>query len=163
MVFSINGNSYLKGWILHANRVQDDGGCVDLMLWRINMIRVLIPKDEEFWEYQNECKRLYEKVQGWICDTNSFEFIVNNTFFYLFLNDKKLIGAIYYFVDENNKLYLNGFAKRKMHLLNIECLKMSLKWFKGDIHAVAQNRMSELCLRRCGFELVGGKEFVYRG
>ena len=85
------------------------------------MIRVLIPKDEEFWEYKDECKSLYEKVQEWICDTNSFEFIVNNTFFYLFLNDKKLIGAIYYFVDENNKLYLNGFAKRKMHLLNIEC------------------------------------------
>lgn len=127
------------------------------------MIRVLIPKDEEFWEYKDECKRLYEKVQGWICDTNSFEFIVNNTFFYLFLNNKKLIGAIYYFVDENNKLYLNGFAKRKMHLLNIECLKMSLKWFKGDIHAVAQNRLSELCLRRCGFEWVGGKEFVYKG
>ena len=86
------------------------------------MIRVLIPKDEEFWEYKDECKSLYEKVQGWICDTNSFEFIVNNTFFYLFLNDKKLIGVIYYFVDENNKLYLNGFAKRKMHLFNIECL-----------------------------------------
>ena len=127
------------------------------------MIRVLIPKDEEFWEYKDECKSLYEKVQGWICDTNTFEFIVNNTFFYLFLNDKNLIGAIYYFVDENNKLYLNGFAKRKMHLLNIECLKMSLNWFKGDIHAVAQNRMSKLCLRRCGFEWVGGKEFVYRG
>ena len=127
------------------------------------MIRVLIPKDEEFWEYKDECKRLYEKVQEWICDTNSFEFIVKNTFFYLFLNNKKMIGAIYYFVDENNKLYLNGFAKRKMHLLNIECLKMSLKWFKGDIHAVAQNRMSRLCLSKCGFEWIGGKEFVYRG
>ena len=78
------------------------------------MIRVLIPKDDGFWEYKDECKSLYEKVQGWICDTNSFEFIVNNTFFYLFLNDKKLIGAIYYFVDENNKLYLNGFTKKKM-------------------------------------------------
>lgn len=126
------------------------------------MIRVLIPKDEEFWEYEKECKKLYEKVQKWICDTNSFDFIIHNTFFYLFLENKNLIGAIYYFLDKNNKLYLNGFAKRKMHLLNLECLKISLKWFKGDIHAIAQNRMSKLCLKKCGFVCVEGNEFVHR-
>ena len=126
------------------------------------MIKVLIPTQKEFHSYLQECKSLYEKVQKSICDTNSFEFIVNNTFFYLFLDEEELIGAIYYFVDENDKLYLNGFAKRKKHLLNLKCLKMSLKWFNCAIYAVAQNKMSALCLRKCGFEWVGEKEFVYR-
>ena len=63
-----------------------------------------------------------------------------------------LIGAIYYFIDEEGKLFLNGFAKRKMHELCLECLKMSLKWFKGDVYAEAQNRASALCLLKCGFK-----------
>ena len=124
------------------------------------MIRVLIPSDKEYAVYRPACKSLYESVQDKIGDSNSFEFIENNTFFYLFLNEKVLIGAIYYFVDEKGKLFLNGFANRKMHLLNLECLKMSFAWFKCDIYAFAQNPMSELCLRKCGFKCVGGKEFV---
>ena len=126
------------------------------------MIKVFIPYDKEFLRFKKECKILYESVQKSICDTNTFEFIIRNTFFYLFINDEKLIGAIYFFEDENGKLYLNGFANRKMHLLNLECLKMSLNWFDCDIYATVQNKMSELCLRKCGFIKAGEKEFVYK-
>ena len=125
------------------------------------MIRVLIPSDFEFLFYESECKALYESVQESIGDSNSFEFIVKNTLFYLFVNDNKLIGAIYYFLDEDEKLFLNGFANRKMHLLNLECLKMSLGWFKGEIYAQAQNKMSALCLRKCGFEEVEKGIYVF--
>ena len=79
--------------------------------------------------------------------------------FYMFLDDNKLIGAIYYFVDEEGKLFLNGFANRKMHKLNLKCLKMSLEWFNTDIYAQAQNRASALCLLRCGFKRF--KENIY--
>ena len=126
------------------------------------MIKVFIPYDKKFWKFKDECKKLYESVQDQICDTNSFEFIIENTFFYLFVFDEKLIGAIYFFEDENKKLFLNGFANRKMHLLNLECLKMSLNWFNCDIYATAQNKMSELCLRKCGFIEIGKKEFVFK-
>ena len=126
------------------------------------MIKVFIPYDKEFGKFKEECKKMYESVQKSICDTNTFEFIVRNTFFYLFINDEKLIGAIYFFEDENGKLYLNGFANRKMHLLNLECLKMSLNWFDCDIYAMVQNKMSKLCLRKCGFIQIGEKEFVYK-
>ena len=68
------------------------------------MINVWIPAQKEFEKYRAECKKLYEKVQNKICDPNSFEFICNNTLFYLFENKGQLIGAIYYFVDEENKL-----------------------------------------------------------
>ena len=126
------------------------------------MIKVFIPYNKEFWVFKDECKKLYESVQDQICDTNSFEFIIENTFFYLFVFDEKLIGAIYFFEDENKKLFLNGFANRKMHLLNLECLKMSLNWFNCDIYATAQNKMSELCLKKCGFIEIGEKEFIYK-
>ena len=126
------------------------------------MIRVLIPLDKEFYLFYAECKKLYENVQVEIHDTNSFEFICTNTFFYMFLDDNKLIGAIYYFVDEEGKLFLNGFANRKMHKLNLECLKMSLEWFNTDIYAQSQNRASALCLLRCEFRRDKGDVFVFK-
>ncbi len=127
------------------------------------MIRVLIPKDREFSLYEREIKELYEKSQDKIKDTNSFEFIRDNTFFYTFLDDDKLIGGIYYFVDEEGLLFLNGFAKRKMFKINLECLKLSLSWFNCNIYAEAQNRASALCLLRCGFKRKSGKTFMFSG
>lgn len=124
------------------------------------MIRVLIPYDKEFAKYYKECKKLYENSQSSICDTNSFEFITQNTFFYMFLTDNTLIGAIYFFLDEENKLFLNGFAKRKMFALNLECLKLSLTWFNCDIYAQAQNRASALCLLKCGFKRTKQNIFI---
>ena len=122
------------------------------------MIRVLIPKDAEFVLYEKELKDLYEKNQDKICDTNTFEFIRDNTFFYMFLSDKKLIGAVYYFMD-NDKLYLNGFSVRKSYYENLECLKLSTEWFNTDIYAEAQNRASAHCLLKCGFRRVRDKLF----
>ncbi len=124
------------------------------------MINVWIPTQEEFSEYREECKNLYESVQDKICDDNSFEFICENTLFYLFETNGFLIGAIYYFKDKDGKLFLNGFAKRKMHKLCLECLKMSLNWFKGCVYAEAQNRASALCLLKCGF--VRTKENLFK-
>lgn len=123
------------------------------------MIRVLIPSDKEFATYKNECRSLYESLQDKICDTNSFDFVCQNTFFYMFLDDKKLIGAIYYFIDEDEKLFLNGFSKRKMFHQNLECLKLSTTWFNCDIYAQAQNRASALCLLKCGFKRVKNNIF----
>lgn len=123
------------------------------------MINVWIPTQIHFFDFYAECKKLYESVQNEICDTNSFDFIVNNTLFYLFEFDDNLIGAIYYFMDENGKLFFNAFANRKMHDLCIKCLKMSLTWFKGRVYAQAQNRASALCLLRCGFSRLENNVF----
>ena len=125
------------------------------------MINVWIPYQKGFKNFEFECKDLYESLQDKICDSNSFEFICKYTYFYLFENDGKLIGGIYYFIDKSNRLFLNGFAHRKMHNLCLECLKMSLNWFKGKIYAEAQNRASALCLLRAGFKRVKGKLFAY--
>lgn len=122
------------------------------------MIEVLIPTQSEFQQYETPIKFLYEQNQEKICDTNSFEFIRDNTLFYLFLLDKKPIGAIYYF-KEDDKLFLNGFAIRKNLTANLYCLKWSTTWFNCDIYAEAQNRASAYCLLKCGFKRVEGKLF----
>ena len=124
------------------------------------MIEALIPKNPRFRLFERQCRKLYEENQAKIHVPNTFDFICHNTFFYMFVSDNGLIGAIYYFIDEDGKLFLNGFANRKMHSLNLECLRMSLDWFKCDIYAEAQNKASALCLRKCGFEKVD--EQVYR-
>ena len=110
------------------------------------MIRVLIPSDKEFLSYKDECKKLYTKVQDKICDPNSFEFICTKTLFYMF-------------IDEDEKLFLNGFSKRKMFRQNLECLKLSTTWFNCDIYAEAQNRASALCLLKCGFIRLNNNTF----
>ena len=124
------------------------------------MIKVIIPAYPEFKDFEKELKSLYEQNQDKICDTNSFEFIRDNTLLYVFINDNSLIGAIYYFID-NGMLFLNGFAKRKCHHLNLYCLLLSLTWFRGNIYAEAQNRASALCLLKCGFIRVTKNLFVY--
>lgn len=115
------------------------------------MIEVFIPLNPEFQTFEAPVRELYEKSQEKICDSNSFEFIKNNTLFYIFIKDGVLIGAIYYFIDDE-RLFLNGFASQKHHLENLYCLRLSTTWFNCDIYAEAQNRASALCLLRCGFK-----------
>lgn len=122
------------------------------------MIEVLIPTQSEFCKYEAPIRSLYEQNQEKICDTNSFEFIRDNTLFYLFLLDKKPIGAIYYF-KEDDKLFLNGFAIRKNLDANLYCLRLSTTWFSCDIYAEAQNRASAYCLLKCGFKRINERLF----
>lgn len=125
------------------------------------MIRVLIPSEADFKLYENQLRLLYKQNQEKICDTNSFEFIRDNTLLYMFLFNNKLIGAIYYFM-ENGKLFLNGFSKRKNFEKNLECLKLSTTWFNCNIYAEAQNRASALCLLKSGFKRVCDNLFVLK-
>ena len=72
-----------------------------------------------------------------------------------------LIGGIYYFEDDSGRIFLNGFAKRKMHDLCLKCLKMSLDWFRGRVYAEVQNHASALCLLKCGFKRIKDNLFVF--
>ena len=126
------------------------------------MLEILIPTSVGFSFYNSELKSLYEILQKDICDSNTYEFIRDNTFFYCFLKNKKLFGAIYYFLDCDNKLYVNAFAKRKYFTEKIEVLKESLNWFSCDIYAEAQNRASAFCLLKCGFKRLYGNVFVFK-
>ena len=91
------------------------------------MIEVFIPLNPEFQKYKTQVKELYEKSQERLCDPNPFSFVKDNTLFYIFVKNGVLLGAIYYFM-EDNKLFLNGFASPKHHVEKIYHVKI-----KGEI------------------------------
>ena len=124
-------------------------------------IKVLIPSDVLFWKYDFEIQKLYEENQKKITDTNTYHFVRDNTLFYAFFLGENLIGFIYYFVDEEGKLFLNGCCYRKMFPINIVCLQKTFSWFNCDIYAEAQNRASAFCLLKAGF-VKNGSGNVYR-
>ena len=126
------------------------------------MIKVIITRNPDFLLYKDKLQKMYEQNQDKICDSNSFNFIIHNTLFYCFVdNDGALIGAIYFFKDED-KLFLNAYAGRKHLDANVQCVKLSTTWFNCDIYAEAQNRASALCLLRAGFKRIKDNLFVYK-
>ena len=126
----------------------------------ITKLRVLIPSDKDFSKYEDQIKDLYEKSQANICDTNSYEFVRDNTLFYVFFLEEKFIGIIYYFLDDN-KLFFNGCSTRKSYPVNVECIKLSSTWFVCNIYAEAQNRASALCLLKAGFKKTSDNLFIF--
>lgn len=124
------------------------------------MITIIKP-DSMLFNYA-EVEELYNRCNEYIKDDN-FEQVINNTDFYAFYitKTKELIGCIYFFF-KGRKLYVNAFAERKHHLLNLECFKLSLSWWKRNIYANATQKTSRLCILRCGFEKVKDNLFVYK-
>ena len=123
-------------------------------------LKILIPKDKEFLQYKHEVKKLYLENQEKINDDNTFEFICKETFFYLFLVNKKILGVIYFFQDDE-KLYLNGFAVRKFLKEKLEALKLATTWFNCEIYAEAQNKASAYCLKKVGFKKITERLYAY--
>lgn len=125
------------------------------------MLEVFIPSSPEFHIYETPLRILYENVKDKIGDDNSFEFIRDNTFFYMFVFNGNLVGGIYYY-EKNGKLFLNGFANRKMFRINVECLKLSATWFSSNIYAESMNKASAICLLRAGFKRLDGNLFMLK-
>ena len=107
------------------------------------MIKVYIPSDFDF-NYK-QCKKLYKKYQKQIGDDVDFRDVVKNTFFYSFFDDEKHIGCIYYY-EKDGKLFVNAFANRHTHEINITCLKMTFDWFNCDIYAKTAHKTAIFCL-----------------
>ena len=128
--------------------------------WGFITLKILIPKDKDFFRYKNEVKKLYLENQDKINDDNTFDFICKETFFYLFLVDEKILGVIYFFQDDG-KLYLNGFAVRKFLKEKLEALKLATTWFNCEIYAEAQNKASAYCLKKVGFKKITERLYAY--
>ena len=124
------------------------------------MIVVRTPIDNLF-NYA-ECEEMYNSCRELVND-DDFRDIIKRTFFYSFVDwhSGELIGCIYFYF-KNERLFLNGFAGRKHHLINLECLKKSLEWFDCDIFAETEHKTAKLCLLKCGFKSIGKNLFVYR-
>jgi hypothetical protein len=121
------------------------------------LIKVFIPTDKDF-NYK-ECKKMYKKYQRLIGDDQEFRDVVRNTFFYSFFDDDKHIGCIYYYV-KFGKLFVNAFAHRHTHEINIACLKKTFEWFSGNIYAETRHKTAIFCLYKCGFKKLRNNIYV---
>lgn len=122
------------------------------------MISTRIPSDESF-DYES-CRKMYEKYQDLIGDSQDFKDLVKETYFYSFYVKDKLLGCIYcYYKDD--KLFLNGFADRHHHKENMECMKLVLSYFSCDIYAESIRKTAIFCLLELGFKKIGQKLYKY--
>ncbi len=121
-------------------------------------MKVIVPSDDEFDFYA--CRKLYLKNKKSVGDDSSFNYIIQNTFFYSFYDDKTLVGCIYLY-QKREKLFMNGFAKRGFHKFNLEAVQKILNWFSCDIYAESFRKPAILVLLRCGFKRIKNSLFVY--
>jgi hypothetical protein len=124
------------------------------------LISCLTPRNSAFNYFQ--CKELYNKYKDLIGD-DDFDDVINRTDFYAFCIDKtmELIGCIYFYIRDN-KIFLNGFANRHHHELNVECLKESLRWFDEDIYVETKQKTAKLCILKAGFKKIKNNLYIYR-
>ena len=125
------------------------------------MITVYTPEDIYF--NFSEINELYDECKEKLRDGDFID-VINNTDFYAFYitETRELIGCIYFY-KRGRRRFVNAFAHRNHHLINLECLKESLKWYKSNIYAeVIDNKCSALCVLRCGFKKVSDNLYVYR-
>lgn len=121
-------------------------------------MQVLIPSNPNF-NYE-QCKKLFEANQDLIEDYEKFNDVIRNTFFYSFIVNGGHIGCIYYY-EQDNRLYVNAFANRHTHLINLECLKESLSWWNCDIYARTYHKTAIYTILKCGFKKINQNLYVY--
>ena len=100
------------------------------------MIRVLIPANSEFQKYDDELKSLYQENQKKICDTNSYEFVRDNTLFYAFLeNDYKIKEKITF--DDHHQYVLSDIENIEGDIITTEkdAVKLALLGY-SNIYAL---------------------------
>lgn len=114
-------------------------------------MRILIQTDDDF-NYR-ECEVLYNENCRFMHNSCSFKDIVYNSHFYSFYKNDILVGCVYV-VNEDGKLFLNGFSKRKNHKFNIEAVKKVLSFYNCEIYAKTVNKTAKFLLKKCGFVLI---------
>lgn len=121
---------------------------------------ILKPENPLFNYFQ--CKKLYEENQKFLDDDTNFDDLISDSdiHFYSFFEHSRFIGCIYFYIN-NNKVFLNAFAKRHTHNINLECLKASLNFYNCDIYAKSKHKTAILCLLKCGFKKVKDNLYKY--
>ena len=119
---------------------------------------ILTPLDSLF-DYQ-EAKKLWEKYKDKLEDGGDFDKVLENSQFFSFYSDKKLIGCISFYQNDG-KTFVNAFAGRKTHAINLECLKKALTFYNCDIYAKSKEKPAIYCILKCGFKKIENNLYIY--
>lgn len=108
-----------------------------------------------------EAKELWEFHKEKLDDGGDFEKTLSSSHFFSFYEESNLIGCMCFY-EKDDKLFFNGFSKRKTHLLNLECIEKALSFYNTDIYAESKERPAIFCLLKAGFKKVS-KNLYMRG
>lgn len=121
-------------------------------------MEIITPLSYKF-EY-DKVKSLWQSCKDKLDDGGNFDKVLCNSHFFSFYIDNKLIGCICFY-EKDNKIFLNGFSKRKTHLENIQCIKKSLNFYNCDIFAECKQKPAILCLLKAGFKKIDTNLYKY--
>ena len=119
---------------------------------------ILTPLDVLF--NYDEVKQMWEKYAENLHDCGNFDHLLKNSHFYSFFVDKKFIGCIYFY-QRGDRLFVNAFAGRNTHKINLECFKKALTFYNCDIYAESKEKTAIYCILKCGFKKIVGNIYKY--
>lgn len=82
------------------------------------------------------------------------EFLLNNPHTYCFYLDNELLGCVF-ITQEDKKLWLNGFSKRKIFKEVQEAINIIFNHYKQDIYSKTTEKSATYTLLRTGFKKIG--------
>lgn len=121
------------------------------------MIHIIRPNKDNYLPLKHIFDRYKEQM-----DADEFGIVANCCNCMFFFSDEDLIGCIYLYPKED-KVFVNAFATRGHHKLNLHILKAVLDTVNFDVYAEPLNKSSKLCILRLGFEKFKDNIYIYKG
>lgn len=119
------------------------------------MIKIIRPDEGNYLILKHIFDEYKDEMKG-----DELKTVLNDlTFFFFETDSEKFIGCIYFYMRDND-LYVNAFATRGHHELNLYIFRQTLKLFNCPIYAECLGKTSKLCVLRCGFKKY--KDNIYK-
>lgn len=113
---------------------------------------IVISAIDPHFDYE-EAKSLWTKHRDKLDDGGDFDKLLRNSHFFSFYENDIFIGCMCFY-QKDDKLFFNGFSKRKCHLLNLRCIKKALTFYNTDVYAQSIEKPAIYCLLKAGFHKV---------
>lgn len=125
------------------------------------MIVTVRTPEHELFNY-TECREMFDKHKE-VLDVDDFDTVIKTTHFFSFYDWHKgdLLGCIYFYQNDD-KLFVTAFARRKQHKINLDCFKQTLGYYTCDIYAEKVQPTAKYCILKCGFEKIDDNLYIYR-
>lgn len=120
------------------------------------MIQIIRPNKDNYLPLKHIFDQYKEQM-----DADEFGVVANCYNCMFFFEDEDFIGCIYLY-PRGNKVFVNAFATRGHHKLNLIILKAVLDTVKKDVYAEPLHKTSKLCVLRLGFKKFKDNIYIYR-
>lgn len=122
---------------------------------------VLIEKDSPFFD-EVRARTGFEQNRDNLDDINGFERLLANSRFWNVYTGGHYIGSLFiYQSEEDDRLYLGGYAERHRHKECVEAVRQASDCFPV-VYADTRHLNAVICLKAAGFEWVNREKKLLR-